>query len=276
MSDRLQRALTYIEDHLAAPIELADIAAAAHLSSYHFARLFRASCGRAPMEYVRMRRLTEAALELRRNPKVSITELSLRTGFGSLQGFSAAFKREFRITPALYRNRQFALPIQEPIVMSTHRPTQPKGPEFRHHDAMTVAGLSTQFTQETKAEIPQLWGKFAPWIGQIPGQQGDITYGVCLPGGEGNFGYLAGVAVASGSDIPGELVTCEVPAARYAVFTHEGSLDFLEDTLQYIFGNWAPSAGIMLPGQPDFERYDDRFDPVTSTGAMEYWVPVTS
>lgn len=276
MTHRLQLALTYIEDHLTESLSLADLAASAHLSSYHFARLFRAMFGRAPMEYVRARRLTEAVLTLRRNPQSSITELAHRYGFASHQGFTSAFKRQFHIAPARYRGQQFALPIQEAIVMSNHQPVIPAPPVYQQLDSLRVVGLAMECTPENRVEIPQLWGRFAPSIGTIPGQQGFTTYGVCLPRGDGNFGYVASVATSAASPVPDGMVAVDIPAGRYAVFTHKGSLDFLSDTVDYIFGTWAEETGELQVGAPDFERYDDRFNPETATGEMEYWVPVES
>jgi len=274
MNDRIERALDYIEDHLSSQIDLADIATAVHLSSYHFARLFRSSIGRAPMEYVRLRRLTRAVKELRQNPQCKISDLALECGFGSHQGFTTAFKREFQIAPASYRGRQFALPIQEPIVLGKRTARQPAPPDFRFHPETTITGLHTQFNQHNKVQIPQLWGQLNAWRQNIPGRQG-----VCLPGATnepGNFGYLAGVPVVPNSDVPAGLASCTIPASRYAVFSHEGRLDFLQDTLQYIFGIWAPATKLLVPGAIDFERYDERFDATNSSGIMEIWVPVKS
>ena len=62
--------------------------------------------------------------------------------------------------------------------------------------------------------------------------------------------------------------------ARYAVFTHVGSLAHIHETVGYVYGEWLPSSGYELAGTPDFELYDERFDPVKDDGELEYWVPV--
>jgi len=139
-----------------------------------------------------------------------------------------------------------------------------------------VAGLTMLCNNQTTALIPALWSEFTPWIGSVPGQQGSTTYGVCIPQGDGTIQYLAGVEVTADAPLPKELMSVVVPEGRYALFTHESSLDLLQDTLSYIFGTWNQQTSSILAGQPYFERYDERFDPTTSTGAMEYWVPVKS
>jgi len=58
----LRRVSTYIEEHLAEDLSLSEIAAVAYLSPYHFARLFKASTGSAPHQYVIGRRIERAKL----------------------------------------------------------------------------------------------------------------------------------------------------------------------------------------------------------------------
>ena len=84
---------------------------------------------------------------------------------------------------------------------------------------------------------------------------------------------MAAVEVSSSEEL-GDLEHYQVPAAEYAVFTHEGSLDHIGETMNYIFGEWLEASGRELAGTPDFERYDERFNPEIGTGEMEIWVPI--
>jgi len=54
----LKRVSTYIEEHLAEDLALAELAAVTSLSPYHFARLFKASTGVSPHQYVIQRRMS--------------------------------------------------------------------------------------------------------------------------------------------------------------------------------------------------------------------------
>ena len=169
--------------------------------------------------------------------------------------------------------------------MSQKTGDTPAAPTYKTLEAFEIAGFEMEFTPDNKSGIPELWGRFAPFLGQIPGQIDYTTYGLCLPRGDGNFGYVAGVAIEPGTsfdtptlatDLHDALRCHTIPAGRYAVFIHEGSVATLAQTVDYIFGTWAPNSGELNAGQPDFERYDERFDPQSATGVMEYWVPVTS
>ena len=60
----VQRMQEYIEDHLQTPITMRDLSQAARYSMYYAARIFKEITGRSPYEYIRLRRLSAAALQL--------------------------------------------------------------------------------------------------------------------------------------------------------------------------------------------------------------------
>ena len=149
-------------------------------------------------------------------------------------------------------------------------------PEIRSREGFVVAGLARGYDMETRVAIPQLWQAFVPHIGSIPGRIGAGTYGLCIPTqppGD-SFTYVAGVEVAAADGLEAPLQGFAVPAAEYLVFTHEGPLDTLQQTMAYIFGTYLPESDFEPAGTADFERYDDRFDPETGLGGLEIWVPV--
>ena len=102
----LQSAADFIEDNLDREIALSDIADAAHLSAFHFARLFRSQTGMAPLGYLRARRFSRATQELRDSTR-SIAEIAERCGFKSQQSFTAAFTQRFSTSPAKFRAQPF-------------------------------------------------------------------------------------------------------------------------------------------------------------------------
>jgi AraC family transcriptional regulator len=76
---RLQRAVDYMHTHLPDEITLADIATVAHLSKFHFLRLFQQAHGRTPMVYLRELR-ARRALALVASTSLSSAEIALRVG----------------------------------------------------------------------------------------------------------------------------------------------------------------------------------------------------
>ena len=91
----------YIHAHLDTDISLDDISQAAHLSKYHFLRLFRQQNGITPHQYVINCRINAARSAL--DVGASLTEVALRYGFADLSHFNRRFKRIFGMTPHQYQ-----------------------------------------------------------------------------------------------------------------------------------------------------------------------------
>lgn len=148
-------------------------------------------------------------------------------------------------------------------------------PRFEEGRALHLAGLAGHFKTATCAqEIPLLWNRFGPQIGTIPGQVGAVAYGVVHDGNPESFTYLASVEVSDDAELPADFTTLDIPARRYAVFTHTTHYDQLQHTLAAIWGEWVPRTGITAYGAPCFERYGEEFCPEVGIGGIEIWVPV--
>lgn len=100
---RIQRSIDYIERHLCDDIKLAGIAKQSYFSEFHFNRLFKKAMGTSVMEYVRERRLSEAAMELT-EANEKITDIALKYQFSSEESFSRAFKKRYGASPRYFRN----------------------------------------------------------------------------------------------------------------------------------------------------------------------------
>lgn len=94
--------LEFIESHLDQPLTLQQLAQIAHLSEYHFARMFKVSFGMPPHQYVTERRLNQAT-RLLQSKQLSLSDIALRCGFSSQSHFSNRFKSHFKVTPAAFR-----------------------------------------------------------------------------------------------------------------------------------------------------------------------------
>jgi len=148
-------------------------------------------------------------------------------------------------------------------------------PRFEHGHFLLIAGLGGRFTQETAGDIPDLWEKFIPEIGKIPGQKSEVTYGICCnPDGKGGFEYIAGVEISKLDDLPEKYRWVEVQPQKYAVFEHKGSLDKLPEVFQYIWHTWLPQSGHEAADAPEFERYSEDYNPKLNTGVLEIWLPL--
>ncbi|PXY00243.1 AraC family transcriptional regulator [Halomonas sp. LBP4] len=97
----LLRAKEYILAHLEADLSLDDISQAAHLSKYHFLRLFRQQFGITPHQYVLSCRVNAARSALEAG--VVPNDVAFRYGFADLSHFNRRFKRIYGMTPYQYQ-----------------------------------------------------------------------------------------------------------------------------------------------------------------------------
>lgn len=97
----VQRMQDYIEDHLNEAITLHKLAEAARYSPWHAARIFKDMTGKSPIDYIRSRRLSQAALRLQ-DREVRVVDVALDFVFDSHEGFTRAFAKEFGMSPRYY------------------------------------------------------------------------------------------------------------------------------------------------------------------------------
>src|SRR5450432_3006294 len=126
-----QKALWFIESHLADKLTLGEIAAMGGISRFHMVRAFGAATGLSVMRYVRARRLSEAARALA-NGAPDILSLALEADYGSHEAFTRAFRDRFGVTPEAVRALAYLdnLPLQEPITMDSTALDQLSPPRF--------------------------------------------------------------------------------------------------------------------------------------------------
>jgi AraC family transcriptional regulator len=271
-----QKALWFIESHLADPLTLDEIADVAGISRFHMVRAFAAATGLSVMRYVRARRLSEAARALASGAPDILT-LALDADYGSHEAFTRAFRDRFGITPEAVRasSRLTQLKLQEPIQMDSTLTDNLPPPRFATSTPLLVAGISERYNHDNGAGIPGQWQRFQQGVANIPNRIGQVAYGVCCNGDDaGNFDYIAGVEVTDFSDLPREFSRVRIPEQRYAVFTHRDHISTIRRTVNTIWNGWLPASGLKAADAPTFERYDEKFDPLTGNGGLEIWVPV--
>ncbi len=103
----MRRAKEFIVENLEEDLSLAEIAAAANLSQYHFARAFRKSTGFTPQQYLMQQRIERAKQLLAKND-LPIVEISLLTGFKNQSHFTTLFRKFTKLTPRTWRELKLA------------------------------------------------------------------------------------------------------------------------------------------------------------------------
>ncbi|MBP3656283.1 MAG: AraC family transcriptional regulator [Clostridia bacterium] len=109
---------TYIADHCAKKLALEDVAAYSGYSKYHFARMFKAYSGMSFYDFF-LRQRVLLCEQLLSDPQLSVTEVALRSGFGSIATFNRIFKQYEKMTPTEYRRlRQYVPGTRDPAEKS--------------------------------------------------------------------------------------------------------------------------------------------------------------
>ncbi len=273
------RVIWYIESNFRKGVGLDDIAAACGVSRFHMCRGFAAATGYPVMEYLRGRRLTEAARQLAAGAP-SILDVSLEAGYGSHQAFTRAFRDRFGLTPETVREGGAVdqTLLVEPIRMDRANETTIEMAEPRGEKCgpLTIVGLSRRYKYREVGGIPAQWVQFQPFEGTL-GEQKGLWYGVCdgFDEAEGSFRYTCGVAVEQPGEVPAELEVIKLAERSYLAFAHKGHISELRHTMNAIWSQYMPASSDTPDGDsPLFELYDEKFDPMTGHGGLEIWIPI--
>ena len=257
----IRTAIEYMEEHLTDDISAQDVAARVHLSPFFLQRGFSLMTGYGIGEYIRNRRLYQAAVDLKGTDD-KVIELALRYCYETPESFTKAFSRFHGATPSQVRDRaagKVFLPLTIKLSVQGGSQMDVKiAPMF----PFKVIGFQKVFDNETAyAEIPKFWNetceKYANrvYAGNAPANPYEQAlvdncigeYGVCIDDiGGGKFRYLIAGKYTGGA-VPDGMVVYEFPRNEWAVFDCIGpNPQTLQSVNTRIFSEW-------LPGNPDYE-----------------------
>ena len=209
-----EKALWFIESHLAGAMSLDRYREISGVSRFHMVRAFAAATGFSVMGYMRpagsakrraswhparptssASRWTPVTPRMKRSPAPSAT--------------SSAPRRNWSARARCLDN----LDLVEPILMDRSLLDHLKPPRFETGGPAHRRPRRTLHCENAGAAIPKQWQRFHQYIGNIPGRVGKVAYGVCFNGDDaGNFDYIAGVEVTDFSDLPREFRACGCPS----------------------------------------------------------------
>lgn len=275
--ERLNDAMTYVEENLTGDITLEDAARRAACSAYHFQRMFGYLAGVTFSDYVRRRRMSAAAIELAEGDK-RVVDVALRYGYDSPTAFNRAFQSIHGLPPSKARGAalktfpriSFTLSIKGEEAMEYR--IEERGSfrivGFRMYEPMTM--------ENCFEKIPPFWQKVAGGIPRLcqlmDGAQPQGVLGVSTCD-DGEFsGYF--IAVATEKSPQEGMEAYDVPAGTWAVFPCVGPMPTAMQTLQQrIISEWLPGSGYEYAAAPDIEVYlaGDQSSPEYRS---EVWLPI--
>lgn len=272
-ADGINNALIYIEKNLTENLNISDIAAAAYTSPFHFQRIFGTMCGITVGEYIRSRRLTQAAEELSAGNK-RIIDIALKYGYESQDSFSRAFRKFHGITPSTAREKGAKLKVFAPLKIKLIL----EGGTMLEYKivkkaAFTVMGKSRRFTFENNyGEIPKFWEE------HLKSEERELIcgmFGLCIDSTEQDFEYIICDNYIPQNEIPNGCVTRTIPAGTWAIFPVKGELpESLQNINTRIWNEWLPNCReYKLAGNYNIEMYTAPSENPAETYS-EIWVPI--
>ena len=99
---RISRAVQFMRDNLHRSLTLDEVAQAADLTPYYFARMFKSHTGRTVFRYLKDLRIEEACRQLA-GGTAPISDIAHLCGFSSHSALTTAFTENMDMTPSSYR-----------------------------------------------------------------------------------------------------------------------------------------------------------------------------
>lgn len=243
--EAVQRMQDYIEKHLCDEMSFADLAKASFFSPWYARRLFVEYLSITPAEYIRKLRLRNSAIQLR-DHNCKVIDVAMKFGFGSVDGYQRAFKREFDINPKEYADAPVPLHLFTPY-----------GVKFRYlkrkETTMSAKNVFIQVIEKPRRKVLIKRGTTATEYWKYCEEVGCDVWGiltsvkslcgepVCLwlPKAyikPGTSEYVQGVEVDSNYDgeIPEGFDVIELPESKYLMFQGE---PFKEEDYEQAIGD---------------------------------------
>ncbi len=282
---KMNRALTYIENNLTDKIDYSEVARIAMCSEYHFNRMFSFLAGVNLSEYVRRRKLTLAALELK-NENTKVTDVAFKYGYNSIDAFSRAFNSLHGVTPSEVKKENCQIKAYPKISFQiTVKGVDAMNYRIIEKDAFKIVGFKKRVPivfNGVNEEIAEMYKVLTPEIvmnlkslsniepiGMI---SASTNFSEGRMSEKGELDHYIGVATTQEKN--GDFNVLEVPKLTWAVFESIGPFP---ETLQNIWGRiyseWFPTVDYESVNGPEIVWHESP-DATNPNYRSEIWIPV--
>lgn len=250
---RMTRVVDHLHRHLDDPIRIDDLADVAHLSQYHWHRIYTAMQGETVAKTIKRLKLERAASNLA-NTETPIKDIASAAHYSSVEAFGRAFKDVYSQSPADYRNQgshtEFKTAIElgdpdrfdvriEPMDIENCASVSHTGPymQINHAMAQLFGGLAEQnlLTNDTRMmavfyDDPNLT------------EEEHLKSAACSP-------------ISKDITLAMPLEQINLHQGNYAKLLYTGPYADMKDAYQWLYGVWLPQSGLELSNAPALEEY---------------------
>ena len=282
--EQMNGALNYVEHNLTNDIDYKEVSRIACCSEYHFKRMFSFLAGIPFSEYIRRRRMTLAAFDLK-DSKMRVIDVAIKYGYHSADSFARAFQQMHGVTPTEARDDGHSLKAYPRM---TFQLTIKGGNEMNYRleekDAFRIVGIKKRVPliyHGVNPDIASMWASLDQetilrWksLSNVE-PSGLISASTNFSEGRldnGELDHYIGVATTRDCpDIPAQLV---VPASSWAVFEVVGPFpETLQDVWGRIYSEWFPASHYEQAEGPEI-LWNESKEITSPTFKSEIWIPV--
>ena len=281
----MNNALAYIEEQLTEDIDYSEISKIAYCSEYHFKRMFSFLSGVSLSEYIRRRRLTLAAFDLK-DSHLRIIDVAVKYGYRSADSFSRAFHSIHGILPSEARNENtqlkayprmtFQLSIKGGCEMNYRivekEPFKLAG--FKKSVPIIFEGVNPEIAKMTERLTPEVIKRLKALSNVEPTGiiSASTNFSEGRMEGRGELDHYIGVATSS--DETAEFDVLKIDISTWAVFEAIGPFpETLQNVWGRIYSEWFPSSGYEAVEGPEI-LWNESKDTENPKYRSEIWIPV--
>ncbi len=273
-TQRINKVVAYINDHLDESLDLKTLAEVAALSEFHFHRVFKALKGESIGAHISRLRI-EAAARLLRYSALSIEDIAFNIGYETPAALSKAFKNQYGITPTKYRTNKDIYIMKKEIINPDLALKAPKIMELEPKNLIYVALTGEYGTLDYGKAYEQLWA--------VVKSQKLFTKGIesiCVSYDDPKITEASlqrsevSLAIHKPAHPEGEVSCKTLAGGKYAVFFYQGSYSHLSAVYDAAM-RWVIDSEYEIREEPTFEKYlnDSRRTPEEKL-KTEVYIPI--
>ncbi|MBM6646685.1 AraC family transcriptional regulator [Bacillus sp. RIT 809] len=281
----MNAAMRYIEENLTHEIDFKEVAKIAFCSEYHFKRMFSFLAGISLSEYIRCRRLTLAAFELK-DSNAKVIDVAIKYGYNSPDSFTRAFQNLHGITPSEARSTIRSLKAYSPMTFQLSiQGGNAMNYRIEEKDPFRIIGIQKRVPivfNGVNEEIASMWksldSQSTETLKSLSNIEptGIISASTNFSEGrmeeKGELDHYIGVTTTK--DCPNQFKQLEIAASTWAIFEAVGPFpDALQNVWGRIYSEWFPSSNYELAEGPEI-LWNESKDVSSPNFRSEIWVPV--
>ena len=253
--ERLSRVVAYIHDHLDEPLDLNRLAEVAHLSAFHWHRVYQALYGETIAVTVRRLRLHRATGYLA-NTALPIEQIARKCGYPNVQSFTRTFGGLFATSPSRYRAEGGHVVFRQGAALLAAAGYRV---DVRQVPAVYLAGITHRgpYMRVGKAFEQAYTRMAAQGLVRPDARWMAVYYDDPFAVPEPQLQSRAGLSLPLGHNDPVRppLESFTLGGGLCAVLRHQGPYSTMRAAYQWLFGQWLVQAGHEAADLPVFEDY---------------------